>query len=268
MAKTRLMCLGIVAALFAVPASAAQAAKLYIAPSGSDSSACSSDAPCASFNHAYQVADPGDEVEVAAGRYGNQRLDDVAGKDGSVARVWIHPASGATPQITDLLVSASNVRVTGITMPTDGSAGQPDVRAPAHDVVIENFHATNFYVTGATRDVTIKGGDYGPFLSTGGGSQIKSASDGGDGQDYPVNTVVDGVRLHDYTIPRVRGASGLPARLLPPGRDGPELALRQLRALRNPVGVQRLGCCRARCHPEQLLRQLAGRRLRDARWPR
>jgi len=201
MSKTRLLCLAIVAALFALPAGAAQAAKLYISPSGSDSAACTSGFPCASFNRAYQVANPGDDVEVAAGNYGDQRLDDVSAKDGSVAQVWIHPASGATPKITDLLVYASNVRVTGFTMPTDGSAGQPDVRAPAHDVVIENIHATNFYVTGATRNVTFKGGDYGPYLSTGGGSQIKSLSSGGDGQDYPVNTVVDGVRLHDYTIP-------------------------------------------------------------------
>lgn len=149
----------------------------------------------------YQSASPGDTIELASGSYGNVRINNNAAKSAAgAARVTIRPAAGATVTFNDLLVYASNLNVVGpITIPC--CYGQPDVRAPAHDTTIQDIHATNFYVTGATKNVTIKGGVYGPYESTGGGSQIKSASNGGDGTDFPVDTVVDGVTFQKYTVP-------------------------------------------------------------------
>ena len=53
----------------------AQAATLYVSPSGSDSAACTSAAPCGSFERAYSVAAAGDVVEIRAGSYGGQDID-------------------------------------------------------------------------------------------------------------------------------------------------------------------------------------------------
>src|SRR5687767_7930320 len=175
----RCLAVGILCALavFASAASA-QAATLYVAVGGNDVGSCTSAAPCGSFGRAYRVAAPGDVVEVAAGRYGNQRIDPDPAKEGTVAEVLIRPALGAAVVITDLLSFASNVRYSGFTVALD-SGGQPDIRA-GHDVVVENVKATNFYVQGPTRRVTIRGGEYGPYLSSGGGSQIKTLTAGGD----------------------------------------------------------------------------------------
>jgi hypothetical protein len=103
--------------------------------------------------------------------------------------------------ITDLLSFASNVRYRGFVVSPAG--GQPDIRG-GHDVTVEDVKATNFYVTGPTNRVTIRGGDYGPYASCGGGSQIKTATNGGDDPNpaaQPRNTVIDGVYMHDYTVP-------------------------------------------------------------------
>src|SRR4051812_9982303 len=189
-------------AVLAVPASAS-AATFYVSTSGSDSSPCSSLAPCASFSRGYGVAAPGDTVLVAAGKYGNQRIDDVPAKDATgVAQITIQPAAGASVTIGDLLSFASNVRYSGFTVDLNGG-GQPDVRG-GHDVTVENARATNFYVQGPTSNVTIKGGEYGPYVTEGGGSHIKTLTAGGDDPNsavQPKNTVVDGAYFHDYSVP-------------------------------------------------------------------
>jgi hypothetical protein len=177
---------------------------VFLSPSGSDGQSCrSQQAACLSFDRAYQVAQPGDVVEVAAGHYGNQTLSDDPAKDGqSSQQVVFRPAAGAQVTITDLLVLASNVHVIGFTV--DGSSnGQPDIRS-GHDVTIENVKATNFYISGPAARITIKGGDYGPYPSCGGGSQIKTLTAGGDDSNpaaQPHDILIDGITMHDYTVP-------------------------------------------------------------------
>lgn len=181
---------------------AADAAVWHVSPAGSDSAPCTPAAPCASFDRAYRAAAPGDTVTVAAGEYGGQTVDDDPSKhgDGRPA-VLIHPALGARVVIADLLSYASNVHYSGFHFPLDGSGGQPDVRA-GRNVIVQDMRATNLYVSGptasnatdapATANVTIKGGDYGPWPSCGGGSQIAR---------MPTNVVVDRAYFHDYTVP-------------------------------------------------------------------
>lgn len=174
----------------------------YLSPSGSDTAPCTSSDPCRSFNRGYRVAGPGDVVLVAGGTYDNQTINDDPSKDGAVPEVVIRAAPGASVTIGDLLSTASNVRYADVTVDLAGH-GQPDIRG-GHDVVVENVRATNFYVHGPTRNVTILGGEYGPFISEGGGSQISSLTLGGDDPDpkaQPHNTVVDGVLFHDYDVP-------------------------------------------------------------------
>jgi chitodextrinase len=177
-------------------------AGVFLAPGGSDGNPCTQTQPCLSFDRGYHAATAGQTVEVAAGSYGDQTINDDPSKDGSVSEVLLRPASGATVTITDLLSYASNVHYKDFTVST-ATAGQPDIRA-GHDVIVENVKASNFYIQGPTSNVTFKGGDYGPYPSCGGGSQIKTLTNGGDDPNtaaQPKNTIIDGVYLHDYTIP-------------------------------------------------------------------
>jgi hypothetical protein len=175
---------------------------LVVRADGSDALTCTARGPCSSFDRAYHVAKPGQVVEVAAGTYGNQAVTDDPSKDGAAPAVVLRPEAGASVTINDLKNYASNVRYEGFTVALDGN-GQPDIRA-GHDIVVQDVHATNFYVQGPTNNVTIKGGEYGPFASCGGGAHIKTATRGGDDPDpaaQPHNTVVDGVFFHDFTVP-------------------------------------------------------------------
>jgi len=175
---------------------------LHVSTTGHDTGSCVA-SPCATFDYAYRQANPGQTVEVAAGHYGAQTIRDDPDKDGAgLAAITIRSAPQATVTIGDLVSLASNVRYEGFVVRA-GEGGQPDIRG-GHHVTVENVKATNFYIQGPTRHVTIKGGEYGPYLSEGGGSQIKTLTAGGDDPDpaaQPHDTVIDGVSFHDYTVP-------------------------------------------------------------------
>jgi chitodextrinase len=177
-------------------------AQVFLAPGGSDSNPCTQAQPCQSFDRGYHKASPGQTVEVAAGSYGDQTINDDPSKDGAAAEVLIRPGAGASVTITDLVSYASNVHYKDFTVST-ATAGQPDIR-DGDNVTVENIKASNFYIQGPTNNVTIKGGDYGPYPSCGGGSQIKTLTNGGDDPNpaaQPKNTVIDGVYMHDYSVP-------------------------------------------------------------------
>lgn len=108
MVRCLLLLLTLLAAL--VAAASAEAATRYVSPSGSDSAPCTAAAPCGSLNRGYQVAAPGDVVQVAAGSYAGQRIE-ASSKPGP--HVTIRPAAGARPVLADLEVAASHLQVIG-----------------------------------------------------------------------------------------------------------------------------------------------------------
>src|SRR3954447_8691704 len=117
----------VLATAFLMLTGSAQAAVLHVSPVGTDDGDCTTIAPCETFGRAYEVAAPGDTVEVAGGRYGNQRLADDDYKDHVASEAVFRPALGAQVTITDLLTFASNVRFVDFNV--DGSdGGQPDIR--------------------------------------------------------------------------------------------------------------------------------------------
>jgi hypothetical protein len=189
------------AACFVAPA---PAATLSVRTTGSDGSACTPAAPCLSLGRAYRVASPGDTVLVGAGSYPSQTVDSDAGKEGAVPPVLIRPEPGASVTLGDLSTYASNVHYTGFVFPSGG--GEPTVLG-GHDVVLEGMRARNFYVRGSTNRtppsrVTILGGEFGPFPSCGGGAQITAANvDERDPAKMPSDIVVDGIYIHDYSVP-------------------------------------------------------------------
>jgi hypothetical protein len=56
-------------------------ADLYLSPSGSDSNSCTQAQPCRNMQRAYNLADAGDRVQMAAGNYGTQNLNRNPAKD-------------------------------------------------------------------------------------------------------------------------------------------------------------------------------------------
>jgi hypothetical protein len=190
-------CTGIAVLVALVLCAPASAATLHLSPVGSDGNPCTAAAPCRSFDRGYQAAAPGDTVLVAAGAYGDQKIDDDPTKDGQVAQVTLQAAGSVV--LTDLLSYAANVRYSGFTV--DGSeAGQPDIRG-GHDVVVENVKATNFYITGPLHNITFRGGEYGPYASCGGGAHISGLDvDERDPGKMPTDILVDGVYFHDYSV--------------------------------------------------------------------
>jgi hypothetical protein len=175
----------------------------FVSPSGSDSSSCTSAAPCASFGRAYEVALPGDVVEVASGSYPAQVLsgtkaggscNGTGGGDVSGC-VTFEPALGASVSVAGLEIGASFVRVEGISdsgglQISDGkcSSGLPS------DVVVQGVTGTNFFVDGGT-NIAILGGSYGPVTNA--QSSIQACGDYYKGT-YSSNVLVQGVTFHDY----------------------------------------------------------------------
>src|ERR687889_829510 len=88
-------------------AAQAGAATLKVSPSGSDSAACTSVAPCATFDPAYQASQPGDTVEVAGGQYGAQTVR--AKHPVGSSTVTFRPSLGADVTIGSLSNYANEV---------------------------------------------------------------------------------------------------------------------------------------------------------------
>jgi chitodextrinase len=199
---------------------------LFVVPGGSDSAACTSSAPCASFDRAYQLAKPGQVVEIAGGTYGNQVIGSRAamrnlspgcepGNTGNC--VVFRPAAGATVTINGVLEGhGSSVWVDGSTSggpPSDSRTynikvtGYADTEAdsamnyPDH-VILEGIDATSFGAFNVDT-VTLKDMDVGPATITGGcairqGRGMENKIGFGGGVTYvPRNVTIDGVLIHD-----------------------------------------------------------------------
>jgi chitodextrinase len=163
---------------------------LYVAVSGSDTNGCTAIAPCASFQRAYQLAQPGQVVQVGAGSYGSQRLAYDSSKTGT-ARVVFKPAPGASVTVASVdlgqwqygVKPPSHVELRSMTI-TSGWT----VWDTADDVVVRDVHAPVFQVLSAS-DVEVLGGDYGPCVRPACGYKLISGT----------NVVVDGATLHEDT---------------------------------------------------------------------
>lgn len=175
-------------------------ADLFLSASGSDSAACSATAPCKSLNRAYQVASPGDIVQLAAGSYGDQTIQRDAGLTSSEDVVF-RPASGATVTLGTVTDYGSHVTLEGMNA-TDLNARVTDpYQFPVSDITFRNMDARNFMVLSAS-DVSVIGGDYGPASDCGGpygGSNNSIRRFAENGAPNPTNILIEGVRIHDIT---------------------------------------------------------------------
>ncbi|HEY1355695.1 MAG TPA: choice-of-anchor Q domain-containing protein [Solirubrobacterales bacterium] len=175
-------------------------ADLFLSASGSDSASCSAAAPCKSLDRAYQVASPGDVVQLAAGSYGNQTIQRDAGLTSSEDVVF-RPASGASVTLGSVTVYGSHVTLEGMNA-TDLTARVTDpYKFAVSDITFRNMDARNFMVMSAS-DVRVLGGDYGPASDCGGpygGSNNSIRRFAENGAPNPTNILIEGVRIHDIT---------------------------------------------------------------------
>jgi chitodextrinase len=145
------------------PASPPAGAQLYVATGGSDSTCTRGDAtkPCATFQRAYQVAQLGDTVQVAAGNYPAQLLTDVSGKTSAGAAITFQ-ASG-TVNLADLALgdqftnpnAADNLKFVGF----HGTSAW-DVLPGANNITFDHVQTTNIYANGVN-GYTVTNSDFG-----------------------------------------------------------------------------------------------------------
>lgn len=177
----------VVGATLAVTTGESSAADLYVAPSGSDTTTCTQQAPCKSFNRAYTLANPGSVVEVAGGDYPNQTIDAPPKASGPV--VVFRPASGAAVRVAWINVATSHLEFRDM-QATGGTYN----RAGAADVTYRNVDMEDFFIRSASK-ISYIGGSVGPndgqdymnWITAGEGSNTGSK-----------DILLDGVTIHDF----------------------------------------------------------------------
>jgi hypothetical protein len=197
------------------------ACSLYVAPSGDDANDCSEDAPCLTFDRAYHRAGAGRTVEIAEGRYPDQRLLYDPAKT-STDHVIFRPAPGAEVFVSDLkigsdryIAGASHVTIRDVTLGgwTVEGCGSPGGTAQCAAGAASGGDDVAF------RDVTVRGGVFvnsATNISVVGGSIGPGVNYHPDVQNSylmkkrPRNVVFDGVLFHDWTrTKKPCGSSGL-----------------------------------------------------------
>ena len=137
----------------------------FVKADGSDSSTCTAQSPCRSFNRAYEVASPGEIVDVAGGTYPTQQIKYDSDKT-SATDVYFRPVAGAAVNVAgDIDVYGSHVTVMAMKalatdIPYDGPAN-------VSDVTFWGMEGRNFTIDSGTQ-INIIGGSYGPATSCGG----------------------------------------------------------------------------------------------------
>jgi hypothetical protein len=173
---------------------------LSVAPTGSDTNPCTTAAPCASFDRAYRVAQPGQIVEVAAGAYPDQRIGFDASKT-SPTDVVFRPAAGASVVVGSKPLDEHHRTTVGIdvdhakhvTFANMTVRGDVTASDGAEDVTFSNLVDDNGVpgVSAPTRAITYRGGSYGNALDY--FAQVYPSDNGTHNYDF----TIDGAVLHD-----------------------------------------------------------------------
>jgi hypothetical protein len=179
-------------------------ASVWVSTIGSDSTCARLDPsrPCQTFNRAYRIAQPGDQVEVGGGTYPRQNVDEDSSKTSDVDVVF-RPAPGAVvtlgceADLSDCLaVSGNHVTVKNLRMavfpPLAGMPRQGGVCIcrGSDDVTFYNLDAGYVFIAGDNARVI--GGDYGPVVD-----QV-SKIEVNEGGRPPKNILIDGLYTHDH----------------------------------------------------------------------
>jgi hypothetical protein len=163
-------------------------ASVFVSTTGSDSAPCTAAAPCQTFGRAYQVALPGQIVEVAGGTYPSQTIDP-PGKPPGSSPVLFRKAAGAT-------VTVGEIRPNGINAVEFRGLAFDDyyVATGSRGITFRNDTANVFYIR-SSQNIRLIGGSVGPScdgesatVGAAGGSSIRAT-----------DILIDGVKFHDIT---------------------------------------------------------------------
>jgi len=182
---------------------------LFVTTGGSDSNPCTSAAPCATFNRAYQVADPGDTIVVGDGTYPWQSVQQ-SSPPKSAPAVTFTAAAGAKVVVMGIELGVNNGNPSG-TAPSNvifdgfqinGSfhASYSGFGSGASDITLTNSHVYGWNALSPLlllRDVvdfTASNVELGPACCQADAIQLAIRS---DGNPDPQNAVFDRMYVHD-----------------------------------------------------------------------
>jgi hypothetical protein len=176
--------------------SATPAPSAFLSPTGDDAAACTAAAPCASLDRAWRAVEPGDVVELAAGRYGRQVLGPDAARTAD-APVIFRPAAGANVRIAELRCGewngdrgADHVELRDVTV--GGVSVQRCDGVTLRRVTVDG----GLLISGST-NFTMIGGSVGPGVNT---HPDVVAVYQSEPPIVPRNIVFDGVLFHDWIV--------------------------------------------------------------------
>lgn len=207
---------------------AAGAPSRFVSPGGSDGGSCTRAAPCRSWDRAYQVARPGEIVQVAGGQYPEQDIAPRASTRNlspgctptSTSKcIVFQPAPRARVSVNGpITVRGSSVWIRGSATPAGGipsrgrsysitTGGYVDTEATSESVfpdhvIVQGVKAVSFGVFN-TKTATFRDMDVGP-ATVGGGCRIVQGPGfenkigyGGGITVEPTNVMIDRVLIHN-----------------------------------------------------------------------
>ncbi len=163
---------------------------MWVSTTGSDSNCARLDPsrPCQTLSRANRVAQPGDQVEIAAGAYPAQDVLDDPTKT-SETDVIFRPAPGADVVVDDIDVWADHIEFRRLRINVDFYA-----KCGSDDVTLRGSKARLFFIRSAKR-ISLIDTEFGPSDDI---SQIGHTE---ECQFAPENIVLDQVYMHDFTNP-------------------------------------------------------------------
>ena len=181
----------------------ASASTYYLAPTGSDSNDCTIASPCLSFNHAYQIASPGDSVVVAAGTYSDQNLVEDSSKSSAQQPITFRPETNADVTVGNINFGATyeDKGASHVVIQDMTSTGWAVLHRTT-DITLTNmiFHGAVSAI-GATQ-LTISGGSWGDAAVTNDGVHPEfQAYQGNDPAVTPDHLTIQNVTLHNIYRP-------------------------------------------------------------------
>jgi hypothetical protein len=140
------------------------AADFYLAPNGDDAAPCTRATPCLTLQRAFDLAGPGDLVELARGTYPSQ---DLSGDRGGL--VTFRPALGATITMGGrlTLAGARHVKLVDFNFPRSDPVFELLFDACNSDVTIENSTGRRFFILEGNSNITFAGGSWGGYSNPG-----------------------------------------------------------------------------------------------------
>jgi hypothetical protein len=145
---------------------------------------CPRATPCLTFDRAYHAAQPGEDVELAAGTYPLQALTADATKT-APADVTFRPASGAAVVVNGLDVTGSHITFKDFAIEGNWATYQT-----TDDVTFRNLEVHGGIYTQSSSNISIIGGSVGGLVN-------EKPQIGALAGTTNTNILIDGVRFHD-----------------------------------------------------------------------